>query len=62
MDGLGVALAVDPLVDRDIAQGRLTMPFTVAMKSRYAYYVVSREDIAQRASVVRFREWLLASI
>ena len=62
MDGLGVALAVDPLVGRDIAMGRLVMPFDVAMQSRYAYYLVSREDIAERPAVVRFREWLLASM
>jgi len=62
MDGLGVALALDPLVNRDVAMGRLVRPFEVAMPSRYAYYVVSREETAERPSVVRFREWLLASI
>jgi len=62
MDGLGVALAIDPLVNRDVAKGRLVRPFEVAIPSRYAYYVVSREEIAERSSVVRFREWLLASM
>jgi LysR family glycine cleavage system transcriptional activator len=56
---LGVALALRPLVDADIASGRLCAPFKVELKPRSAYYLVSAEVIADRPAVVAFRKWLL---
>lgn len=59
-DGLGVALAPRPLIARDVAEGRLAIPFDVAMPSRYAYYVVTPQASADRREVRLFREWVLA--
>ena len=56
---LGVALALRPLVDADIASGRLCAPFNVELKPRSAYYLVCPEVIAERPAVVAFRKWLL---
>ena len=56
---LGIALALRPLVDADIASGRLCAPFKVELKPRSAYYLVCPEVIAQRPAVVAFRKWLL---
>ena len=56
---LGVALALRPLVDADIASGRLCAPFKVELKPRSAYYLVCPEVIAERPAVVAFRNWLL---
>jgi LysR family glycine cleavage system transcriptional activator len=56
---LGIALALRPLIDADLASGRLCAPFKVEMKPRSAYYLVCPEVIAGRPAVVAFRNWLL---
>ena len=56
---LGVALALRPLVDADLASGRLCAPFEVALKPASAYYLVCPEVIADRPAVASFRKWLL---
>ena len=56
---LGVALALRPLVDADLASGRLCAPFNIELKPRSAYYLVCPEVIAERPAVVAFRKWLL---
>lgn len=57
---LGVALALRPLVDADIASERLCAPFDVEVKPQSAYYLVCPEVIADRPAVAAFRKWLLA--
>jgi LysR family glycine cleavage system transcriptional activator len=56
---LGVALALRPLVDADIASQRLVTPFKVEVKPQGAYWLVCPEVIAERPSVAAFRSWLL---
>ena len=56
---LGVALALRPLVDADIASQRLVAPFKIELKPRSAYYLVCPEVIADRPAVSAFRKWLL---
>ena len=57
---LGVALALRPMVDADIASGRLVAPFKVALTPRSAYYLVCPEVISERPAVVAFRKWLVS--
>ena len=57
--GLGVALAQDPLVDEDVANGRLVRPFDVSADTGESYFVVSSVEVASRPKVRAFREWLL---
>jgi len=59
---LGVALALRPLVDADIASERLCAPFDIEMKPQSAYYLVCPEVIAERPAVAAFRKWLLAQV
>jgi LysR family glycine cleavage system transcriptional activator len=59
---LGVALALRPLVDADIASGRLCEPFEVEVKPHSAYYLVCPEVIAERPAVAAFRKWLLGQV
>jgi LysR family transcriptional regulator, glycine cleavage system transcriptional activator len=59
---LGIALALRPLVDADIASGRLWAPFEVEVKPQSAYYLVCPEVIADRPAVAAFRKWLLAQV
>jgi LysR family glycine cleavage system transcriptional activator len=54
-----VALALRPLVNDDIASGRLVAPFPTEMKPIGAYYLVCPEVIADRPAVATFRKWLL---
>jgi LysR family transcriptional regulator, glycine cleavage system transcriptional activator len=56
---LGVALALRPLIDADLASGRLVAPFKVELKPQSAYYLVCPEVIADRPAVSAFRHWLL---
>ena len=56
---LGVALALRPLIDADVASGRLRSPFEVEVNPRSAYYLVCPEVIAERPAVQAFRNWLL---
>ena len=58
LDGQGVALALRPLVEADVAAGRLIMPFAVSVPSPYAYFLVMPEAVAGRPSVAAFRDWL----
>ena len=60
LDGQGVALALRPLVDADVASGRLIVPFDLAVASPYSYFLVIPELIAKRQSVAAFSAWLLA--
>ena len=56
---LGVALALRPLVNDDVASKRLCLPFPIEVKPQGAYFLVCPEVIAERPSVVAFRTWLL---
>jgi LysR family glycine cleavage system transcriptional activator len=56
---LGVALALRPLVDADIASGRLVAPFSIEVRPGSAYFLVCPAVIADRPSVAAFRAWLL---
>jgi len=57
---LGIALALRPLVDADLASGRLCAPFKTALTPKSAYYLVCPEVISERPAVVAFRRWLLS--
>jgi LysR family transcriptional regulator, glycine cleavage system transcriptional activator len=59
---LGVALALRPLIDADVASGRLRSPFDVEVNPRSAYYLVCPEVIAERPAVQAFRNWLLQQV
>jgi LysR family glycine cleavage system transcriptional activator len=59
---LGVALALRPLVDADIASGRLCSPFEIQVKPQGMYWLVCPEVIADRPSVAAFRRWLLEQV
>ncbi len=58
--GQGVALAREVLARRELEAGRLVRPFEMSLPTRFAYYVVSPEETAERPKVRLFRDWLLA--
>lgn len=59
LEGMGVALAMKPLVRSEIEAGRLVMPFNISSPASYAYYLVTAEGTRPGSSVAAFREWLL---
>jgi LysR family glycine cleavage system transcriptional activator len=58
-DGMGVALALRPLVCSDVKAGRLVIPFDSPMPSNYAYYFVTPETAHERIDLSQFRTWVL---
>ena len=62
IDGLGVAMGRTSYVERDIANGRLVVPFKFALPADAGFYLVSPEARAESAKLSAFRQWLLASV
>ena len=60
MDGVGVALALRPLVDSDIEEGRLVVPIERPVPTPYAYYHVTPEALVAHPAASTFRRWLVA--
>jgi LysR family glycine cleavage system transcriptional activator len=59
-DGMGVTMGMPALAGSDLASGRLVAPLALALPLKFAYYIVSGTDTAERADVAAFRDWLLA--
>jgi LysR family glycine cleavage system transcriptional activator len=59
LEGLGIALAMKPLVRSEVEAGRLVMPFNITAPSAFAYYLVTPEGSTPKSSVGAFRDWLL---
>ncbi len=64
MDGLGVALGYQRIVEADLAAGRLVVPFdiTAPRAGQAGYYVVAPRETADVPRIARFREWLLGAV
>jgi LysR family transcriptional regulator, glycine cleavage system transcriptional activator len=61
MEGLGIALGRQSLVEADIAAGRLIAPFDTELPQDAGYYVVTPEATADTPKITLFRDWLIAS-
>ena len=59
LEGMGVALAMKPLVRPEIEAGRLVVPFDITAPASYAYYLVTPEGSETVGTVAGFRKWLL---
>jgi len=60
LEGLGVALLQTRYVERDLAQGRLVVPYPFTLKREGGYHLVCPLESANDNKIVRFREWLMA--
>jgi len=60
IEGLGVALAIKPLLCAEIEAGRLVVPFDLALPARWAYFLAAPESVADNSAVTAFREWILS--
>jgi LysR family glycine cleavage system transcriptional activator len=61
VEGLGVALGRQQLVEGDLAAGRLVAPFDTVLPQDAGYYVVTPEATADAPKIILFRNWLIAS-
>lgn len=60
VQGIGVALGMEPFVTRDLQAGTLVEPFPgTRTYTPGDWYFVCREEKAQRADIETFRQWLL---
>jgi LysR family transcriptional regulator, glycine cleavage system transcriptional activator len=59
IEGMGVTLAMKPLLTTDIEARRLVVPFDITARTSYAYYLVTPEAIAENRAAASFRNWLL---
>ncbi|GAB7524971.1 LysR substrate-binding domain-containing protein [Paraburkholderia sp. 2C] len=62
VDGVGIAIGRTPLVNGDLASGKLVAPFDLRVPSSSAYFVTSPIDKARTKKVELFREWALARL
>ncbi|MEM7207354.1 MAG: transcriptional regulator GcvA [Pseudomonadota bacterium] len=59
VEGQGVAITRTSLAQDDIDAGRLVRLFESNVMASGGYWIVCREEMAQRTKIVAFREWLL---
>ena len=59
IEGMGVTLAMKPLLRTEIEAKRLAVPFDITASTSYAYYLVTPEAAAENRALTSFREWLL---
>ncbi len=62
VDGLGVAMGHAPIVEADIASGRLVVPFgAYQLPAGTGYYLVGPNATAESPKIAKFRTWQLAA-
>jgi LysR family glycine cleavage system transcriptional activator len=61
VDGLGIALASLPLIEADIAAGRLVCPIAAPELRAGDYQLVTRDDRVRDPAIRAFRSWILAA-
>jgi LysR family glycine cleavage system transcriptional activator len=59
IEGMGVTLAIKPLLTAEIQAKRLVVPFDISASTGYAYYLVTPEAASENRALASFREWLL---
>lgn len=62
IEGQGVLLSGSPLVDADLAAGRLVRPFSLGLAERFGYHLVYPATALKRPRVARFRDWILGEV
>ncbi len=60
--GQGFALGLAPLVDDDLAAGRLVKPFAVEIPSAFSFWFVCRKDRVHEPKIAAFRSWIFEQV
>jgi LysR family transcriptional regulator, glycine cleavage system transcriptional activator len=61
-EDLGVALADSTLTSREIASGRLIVPFDIQLDTHKAFYLVYRKHRPLTSGMKVFKEWMMAEM
>ncbi|MDO6497229.1 DNA-binding transcriptional regulator DsdC [Photobacterium sanguinicancri] len=61
-NGLGIAMGRHSFVDQQLKDGRLVVPFDMAVQSPLSYYVVCRQDATISPRIKAFQTWLHSEI
>lgn len=59
VSGAGVAIGRTPLIDEEIENGRLVVPFDITLDSECAYQFIVPEQTVDQPKIAAFRGWLL---
>ena len=62
INGQGIGLAIESLVERELNEGQLVKPIERIVVTEYAYYLLYRHETINRQVVQRFRDWLFDQI
>lgn len=60
--GQGFALGLTPLIDDDLAAGRLVRPFACQIESSFGFWFVCARDRVSEPKIAAFRTWVFAEI
>lgn len=58
INGLGLALANDLLVEDDLTRGRLVEPFPVTINDNLSFWLLWRQGESMRRSAITLRQWI----
>ena len=61
-EGLGVALADSTLTSREIADGKLIMPFDIKLDSHRAFYLVHQKNHLLSYGMTVFKDWVISEM
>jgi LysR family glycine cleavage system transcriptional activator len=59
VEGLGVAIGRRVFVERDLAAGRLVLPFALSVALDEAWFLLYPNAVASRPEIRAFRSWIL---
>ena len=58
-EGLGIALADSTLTSREVADGKLIMPFDIQLDSHCAFYLVHQKNHLLSYGMKVFKDWMI---
>jgi LysR family transcriptional regulator, glycine cleavage system transcriptional activator len=62
IQGQGFALGLTPLIDSDLAAGRLVRPFATAIESGFGFWFVCARERLAEPKIAAFRSWIFDEI
>ena len=60
--GQGFALGLTPLIDDDVAAGRLVRPFPIQIESSFGFWFVCARERLAEPKIAAFRDWVFSEI